>query len=229
MKRLKHKDYYDGSQQSKERLVNLFTYADLNMREFCTNMRKYRQYLVKTFNHLEEDRKTSSIENYSIVANRIIKITEIDNLLDLTRMFYNALIAFDGFVDFFHSYNKIRGFEGWLNNKDLTEIIKILKCSFIAVDSTNNNTNVDIQYILHQARNAFIHTGRFICTFANVPNNANQLVPAVIIKPSDIIDSESCKQHNWDSEICLDALEVMENLNSSFDKIEKEIKLLFKK
>ena len=66
--RIKEKDIYDGSEMAKERLVNLFLYADGNIQEFCNVSSKYRKYIVKTLNLIEENRKIDEIKNFSDIC-----------------------------------------------------------------------------------------------------------------------------------------------------------------
>ena len=78
--RMEETDIYDGSRMAKERLVNLYLYTDGNIREFCNASLNYRKYIVKTLNAIEENRKIDEIENFSAICNRVLKITEIDNV-----------------------------------------------------------------------------------------------------------------------------------------------------
>ena len=189
--RIKEKDIYDGSEMAKERLVNLFLYADGNIQEFCNASSKYRKYIVKTLNLIEENRKIDEIENFSEISNRVLKITEIDNVETLNRMFFNVLASFDAFISYI--FSKKRGC--WVDNPELKEIIAILKQSFKAkmIDSTQD---YDIQELLCETRNSLIHNGKFVTKFARVKSGIpNVDVPTLVIVPSEIFNENYCREH----------------------------------
>lgn len=222
--RIKETDIYDGSKMAKERLVNLYLYTDGNIREFCNASSNYRKYIVKTLNAIEENRKIDEIENFSEICNRVLKITEIDNVQTLNRLFFNVLASFDAFISYLFSKEK----GCWVDYPELQKIISILKQSFKA-KMINQNQDYDIQELLCETRNSLIHNGRFVSKFARVESGTpNVDVPALVIIPSEIFNEKYCKEHNIKKDDVIDTYEIFEFYQGIFEKIDILLKDLFK-
>lgn len=222
--RIKETDIYNGSEMAKQRLVNLFLYADGNIQEFCNVSSQYRKYIVKTLNLIEENRKIDEIENFSEICNRVLNITEIDNVETLNRLFFNVLASFDAFISYLFSKEK----GCWVDAPELQEIISILKQSFKA-KMVDPNQDYDIQELLCETRNSLIHNGRFVSKFTRVESGTpNVDVPALVIIPSEIFNEKYCKEHKIEKDYVIDTLEIFNHFKNVFENIDVLFKDLFK-
>ena len=216
MGRKKEIDKYDGTSVAKQRLLNLFLYTDENIKEFCRHAKTYREYFTKVLFTIEEDRKKDYLPQYSDIANRVLKITEIDNVRTLNRLFFNFLSAFDSFT-------------GYIKNEftqclysELKELIEALKILSIA-KTVDTKQDLDVMELLHQARNALIHSGSYICKFTSLPSRPEDMfecVPALVIIPSEIFSENYCKEHNIEEDFCLDVYEILQNFSEALDKVD---------
>lgn len=212
--RIKQTDKYDGTDVAKQRLLNLFLFTHMNIKEYCRAMETYRTYYVKTINAIENDRKIDYLPYYSDITNRVLKITEIDNVLSLNRLLFNVLSAFDAFIGYISkelkhiSYNEL---------KELVDTITPL----LNAKTIDTNQDFDLMELLHQARNALIHSGDFVCKFMNIPSGEKDMVvPALAIIPSQIFSEQYCKQHNIINEYCVDTYEVFKKISEALSKLD---------
>lgn len=212
--RIEQTDKYDGTSVAKQRLLNLFLYTDMNIKEFCRAMKSYREYFVETVNAIEIDRKKNCLPYYSDISNRVLKITEISNVLSLNRLLFNVLSAFDAFIGYISKEIKQTTYS---ELKELVDTIKPL----LNAKTIDSNQDFDLMELLHQARNALIHSGDFVCKFVNIPSGAiNMVVPAIAIIPSEIFSEKYCNEHGIDKEYCVDTYEIFSKFSESFSKID---------
>ena len=76
----------------------LYYIAKLNIRDYVNEGNAYVKYITNKLNEINKDKKLSNIQNYDEVFYRIFKITEIDNVANLTRLLFNVLTSFDAFL-----------------------------------------------------------------------------------------------------------------------------------
>jgi len=186
----------------------------MNIKEFCRAFKTYRDYFVKTANLIEEDRKRDCLDDYSKIADRVLKITETDNILTLNRLLFNVLSALDALIGYV--YNKANG---WASHKELAAMINIIK-PLLNAKTIDTNQDFDLMELLHQTRNTLIHNGKFVCKFATVPSGAKDTyIPALIIIPSDIFNEQYCKKHSIAKDYFIDTYEIFNKFLEAFSKI----------
>ncbi len=212
--RTEQTDKYDGTDVAKQRLLNLFLFTDMNIKEYCRATETYRAYYLKTINAIENDRKIDNLPYYSDITNRVLKITEIDNILSLNRLLFNVLSAFDAFIGYISRELK------HINYNELKELVDTIT-PLLNAKTIDTNQDFDLMELLHQARNALIHSGDFVCKFMNIPSGEKDMVvPALAIIPSQIFSEQYCKQHNIINEYCVDTYEVFKKISEALSKLD---------
>ena len=212
--RTEQTDKYDGTDVAKQRLLNLFLFTDMNIKEYCRATETYRAYYLKTINAIENDRKIDNLPYYSDITNRVLKITEIDNILSLNRLLFNVLSAFDAFIGYISRELK------HINYNELKELVDTIT-PLLNAKTIDTNQDFDLMELLHQARNALIHSGDFVCKFMNIPSGEKDMVvPALAIIPSQIFSEQYCKQHNIINEYCVDTYEVFKKISEALGKLD---------
>ncbi len=217
--RVMETDKYDGTSMAKQRLLNLFLITDLNIKEFCDMNLKYKKYISKTLNMIEKDRLIDELPYYSDISNRVIKITELDNVLSLSRLLFNVLSSFDAFIGYIYSSNKRQ----WVAFDELKNIFSLLEPLFTA-KTIDTHQDFDMLELLHETRNAFIHNGKYVSKLGLIEDNVTkQAVPALVIIPSEIFNEKYCKEHNIVKEYVIDTYEIFNVFAGVFKKVGEQL------
>lgn len=214
--RINENNKYDGSQESKERLMNLFYITKGNIQEYVNYAKQYRTYLANTLNAIEEDRKESNIENYSDVVNRVLKITETKNMLDIVRLLFNALTSFNAFKGYI--YHEIKN----CTHKELQPFLIKFK-PLLTAKYIDTDLDFDLSEFLLDVRNTYVHNGKYVAKLGLISSGIqNHLVPSVAIQVKDIWNKEHLEKNNIPEDCVIDTLEVFEKYLKFFNEVNIE-------
>lgn len=218
--RLVEPNKYNGSIESKERLKYLYYIAKLNIRDYVNEGNAYVKYIANKLNEINKDKKLSNIQNYDEVFYRVFKITEIDNVANLTRLLFNVLTSFDAFLCYISSELK------QISHNELTKVIKELE-PILKIYVKDSNGSIDLTFFISEVRNTFIHNGKYIAQFSMLPNDSNEkYVPGISIQLNQIFKEEYFNENNIPEDSCLDTIEIFNIIYEKLVAIQDVIDLI---
>lgn len=212
--RVSEPDKYNGSKESKERLRYLFYITKLNIKDFLNIGNSYVKYLTEKLNQIQEDKKVSNIDNYDIVFERIFKITEVDNVGNLTRLLFNVLVSFDAFNSYISSELKS------LSHNELKEFIQALQ-PLMVINIPNCSNTIDLPFFISEVRNTFVHNGKYIAQFSLLPSDDNKhYVPGLSITLKNVFNKEFLDENNLNDDDMIDTIETFNIIDKNINQLE---------
>lgn len=197
---------YKGEKEEKECLMHLFYIAIGNVKEFVNYGIEYRKEIVK---------KLKNIKNNEQMKN--LKANEVNNLVHLDRLIFNALVSFDAFEGYI--WEDIEN----IKHNELREIVNELK-KLEHISVINSNNYINLYTFLHKARNKFLHRGKIIINAVCLDSgDGKSVVPTLAFKIIDIFDEEELKNNDINKDCCIDILEVFMKLYKHLENIKSFI------